>query len=85
MLCDKRMPVGLKDKVYHMVVRPAVLYGSECWPIKKTQVQRLMVAEMRMIRWMCGYTRMDRISDGAIKDLVKVAPVEDKIRETRLR
>ena len=29
-LCDKRVPLGLKDKVYHMVVRPAVLYGSEC-------------------------------------------------------
>ena len=49
-LCDKRMPVGLKGKVYHMVVIPAVLYGAKCWPIKKTHVQRLMVAEMRMIR-----------------------------------
>jgi len=29
-LCDKRMPVGLKGKVYRMVVRPALLYGSEC-------------------------------------------------------
>ena len=55
-LCDKKMPVGLKGKVYRMVVRPAILYGSKCWPIKNTQVQRLMVAEMRMIRWMCGYT-----------------------------
>jgi len=56
------MPVGLKGKVYCTVIRPAVLYGSECWPIKKTQVPRLMIAEMRMIRWMCGYMRMDRIS-----------------------
>ena len=37
-LCDKRMPVGLKGKVYRMVVRPAVMYGAECWPIKKAQV-----------------------------------------------
>ena len=37
-LCDKRVPCGLKGKVYCMVVRPAVLYGSECWPLKKTQV-----------------------------------------------
>ena len=44
------MPVGLKGKVYRMVVRPVVLYRSERWPIKKTQVQRLIVAEMRMIR-----------------------------------
>ena len=60
-LCDKRVSRGLKSKVYRMVVRPAVLYGSKCWPLKKTQVQRLMVAEMRMLRWMCGYSKIDRI------------------------
>ena len=38
-----------------------------------------------MIRWMCAYTRMDRISNGAIRDLVKVVPIEDKMREIRLR
>ena len=85
MLCDKRMSVRLKGKVYHTVVRPAILYGSKCWPIKKTQVQRLMVSEMRMIRWMCGYMRMDRIRNEVIRDLVNVAPIEDKMRETRLR
>jgi len=26
MLCDKRVPLGLKGKVYRRVVRPAVLY-----------------------------------------------------------
>ena len=77
---DKRMPIGLKGKVYHMLVRPAVLYGSECWYINKTHVQRLIVADMRMIRLVCGYTIMDRISNGVIRDLVKVAPVEDKMR-----
>jgi len=49
-LCDKKIPFRLKGRVYQMVVRPALLYGADCWPIKKTQVQRLMVAEMRMIR-----------------------------------
>jgi len=85
MLCDKRVPLGLKGKVYRMVVRSAALYGSECWPLKKTQVQRLMVAEMRMIRWMRGFTRIDRIRNWVIRDLAKVAPIEDKMRETRLR
>jgi len=44
-----------------------------------------MVAEMSMIRWIYGYMRMDRISNGVIKGLVKVVPIEDKMRETRLR
>ena len=48
-------------------------------------MQRLMVAEMRMIRWMCGYSIRDRIRNKVIRDLVKVAPIEDKMRETRLR
>jgi len=67
-----------------VVVRPALLYGSECWPIKKAQVQRLMVAEMRMLRWMCGYTRFDRLGNKAIRKLVEVGPIEDKLRESRL-
>jgi len=73
-LCDKRMPVRIKGKVYRTVIRPAILYCSECWPIKKTQVQKLRFVEMRMIKWMCGYTRMDRIRNEVIRDLVKVAP-----------
>jgi len=38
-----------------MVVTFVVLYGSECWSIKKTQVQGLIAAEMRMNRWISGY------------------------------
>jgi len=34
---------------------------------------------------MCGYTRIDRIRNGVIRDLVKVAPIGDKLREIRLR
>ena len=75
----------MKCKVYRMVVRPAVLYGSECWPLKKTQVKKLLVAEMRMVRWMCGFTRLDRIRNGVIRGLAKVAPIEEQMRESRLR
>ena len=34
---------------------------------------------------MCGYTRIDRIRNEVIRDLVQVAPIGDKMRETRLR
>jgi len=34
---------------------------------------------------MCGYSRIDRIRNGVIRDLVKVAPIGDQMREIRLR
>jgi len=68
-----------------MVVRPMLLYGAECWPIKKTQAQRLIVVEMRMNWWMCGYTRLDRLWNVVIREKVGVAPLKEKMRESRLR
>ncbi|VFR02670.1 unnamed protein product [Cuscuta campestris] len=75
----------MKGKFYRSVVRPAMLYGAECWAVKKTHVCRLHAVEMRMLRWMCGKTRLDKISNEVIRCQVGMAPVEDKLREARLR
>jgi len=48
-LCNKKIPLRLKEKVYCMVVRITLLHGAESWPIKKSHIQRTRVAEMRMI------------------------------------
>jgi len=40
---------------------------------------------MIMIWWMCGYIRLDRLRNVVIKEKVGVAPLEEKIRESRLR
>jgi hypothetical protein len=48
-LCDPRVPLKLKGKFYRTAVRPAMLYGVECWPTKRRHVQQLSVAEMRML------------------------------------
>ena len=84
-LCDKRVPQKLKGKFYRMAVRPAMLYGAECWPTKRRHVQQLGVAEMRMLRWMCGHTRKDRVRNDDIRDRVGVAPIEEKLVQHRLR
>ncbi|KAG2631849.1 hypothetical protein PVAP13_2NG049401 [Panicum virgatum] len=40
---------------------------------------------MRMLRWFCGHTRRDRVRNEAIRERVRVAPIEEKLTQHRLR
>jgi hypothetical protein len=84
-LCDKRVPQKLKGKFYRTAIRPAMLYGAECWPTKRRHVQQLSVAEMCTLRWCCGHTRRDRVRNDDIRDRVGVASIEEKLIQHRLR
>jgi hypothetical protein len=84
-LCDPRVPLKLKCKFYRTVIRPVMLYRVECWPTKRRHVQQLSVAEMRMLQWICGNTRRDRIRHDDIRERLGVAPVEEKLVQHRLR
>ena len=30
-ICDRKVPNKVKGKFYRIAIRPAMLYGSECW------------------------------------------------------
>jgi len=79
-----RISLRLKGRVYRIVVRPTLLYGAECWPIKKSHLKRMMVAEMRIIRWICGHTRLYMISNEVIRGKLGVTSIEDRTRQARL-
>ncbi|CAG5046622.1 unnamed protein product [Parnassius apollo] len=84
-LCDSRMPIKIKGNVYKSAVRPALPYGSECWPMRKTDEQKLHVTEKKMLRWSGGVSRTDKIRNDYIRGSFKVAMVHEKLRENRLR
>jgi len=41
--------------------------------------KEISVAEMRMLRWMCGVTRVDKIRNEYIRGSIGVASIANKI------
>ena len=84
-MCDRKMPVELKDKVFKTIIRPAMTYGSECWAVKKKDENKLNSAEMRMLRWARGKTRLDHIRNEDIRKEAHVKPVAMFLENKRLK
>ncbi|KAK3527767.1 hypothetical protein QTP86_006534 [Hemibagrus guttatus] len=84
-LCDRKISARIKGKVYRTVVRAAMLYGLETVSLRKRQESELEVAELKMLRFSLGVTRLDRIRNEYIRGTAHVGRLGDKVRETRLR
>ncbi|KAK3572920.1 hypothetical protein QTP86_010565 [Hemibagrus guttatus] len=84
-LCDRKISARIKGKVYRTVVRPAMLYGLETVSLRKRQESELEVAELKMLRFSLGVTRLDRIRNEYIRGTAHVGHLGDKVREARLR
>jgi len=68
-MCEFYLIVNI-GQFYRTAVRPAMLYGTECWAVKSQHESQVRVAEMRMLRWMSGKTRQDRIRNNTIRERV---------------
>ncbi|KAK3567280.1 hypothetical protein QTP86_016086, partial [Hemibagrus guttatus] len=84
-LCDRKISARIKGKVYRTVVRPAMLYFLETVSLRKRQESELEVAELKMLRFSLGVTRLDRIRNEYIRGTAHVGRLGDKLREARLR
>ena len=51
MMYHRNIPTKLKDKVYKTAIKPAMVYGAECWAVRKKGVRKLHTTEMRMLQW----------------------------------
>jgi len=65
----KKTRTDTQTKFYKVVARPSLLYVSETWVTTKWDITGLEAAEMRFLRSVTGYTRLDKIrSDIIIKN-----------------
>ena len=72
-------------KLYMTVIRPVLLYGAECWTVRKKEEQILEKTEIRMLRRIKGVTLRDRVKSLDIRNELGVSSIQEKVREMRLR
>ena len=51
----------INGDVYRTVVRSVRVGGAETWALQKIRRKKLEVAEMRMLPYKCGVTKLDMI------------------------
>ena len=56
-----------KLKLYMTIIRPVLLYGAECWTVRKKEKQILEKTEMRMLRRIKGVKLRDRVKSVDIR------------------
>ena len=74
-----------QEKVYRTVLRPALMYGAETWALKKADEKKSEVAKMRMLRWMCGVAKVDKIRNERIRGTTKVGEITKKVQDRRFK
>ena len=40
-ICERNISTKLKDKVYKTAINPAMVYGAECWAVRKNEERKL--------------------------------------------
>ena len=84
----KKTRTDTKTKCYKAVFRPTLLYGTETWVTAKRDMTRLEAAEMRFLRSVKGYTRLDRIRSDVIRKELEISGIQDvrsKYRQNWIR
>ena len=73
----KKTRTDTQIKFYKVVARPTLPYGSETWVTMKRDMTRLEAAEMRFLRSVKGYSRLDKIRSEVIRKELEISRIQD--------
>ena len=85
LLCSKAVSLKVKGSLFKSCVQTVLLYGSETWPAKSEDIQRLDRTETAMIRWMCGSSVGDNPSSDSLRSKLGITPITVLVSRGRLR
>jgi hypothetical protein len=73
----KKTRTETQMKFYEAVARPSLLYGSETWVTTQRDMTRLEAVEMRFLRSVAGYKRLDKIRSQDIRQELEISGIQD--------
>ena len=76
----KELKKATKMRVYHAIVLPTMLYGSETWTVMKRHESRLGATEMAYLRRVEGVTRKDQVRNADVREAVGQEEVMEKVK-----
>ena len=85
----KEVSTKTKLSIHRAIFRPIITYGSESWVDTNSSIQKLEVADMRVLRMVSGIRRWDQwqdnISNDDIRGKLGVNDIDETARQSRLR
>src|SRR3989441_8722734 len=85
LLTARGASLRVKGKICRACVQRVLVYGSETWPMKVDDMQRLVRTENNMVRWMSGVTLNDKRSSEELRCGLGIVGVDRVVRRGRLR
>src|SRR6266516_4816423 len=85
LLTARGSSLRVKGKIYRACVQRVLVYGSETWPMKVDDMQRLVGMENNMVRWMSGVTLKDRRTSEELRHGLGIEGVDSVVSHGRLK
>ena len=79
------MPKKVKRIIHLGILRPILLYGSETWNINKTNLSKIVAADMKVIRLINQVTKMDKIRNIELYKWSRITPIATKIKNSQIQ
>lgn len=82
----RSLSLEIKRKVFESLIAPILLYGSECWTMRKEDERRISVAEMSWLRKIRGVSRLQHIRNEDIRSQLGVREtMVERVKTRRLQ
>jgi len=84
LLTNKDISVIVRGGLCSSCVKSSMLHGSETWPIGKENEVALQWAEMRMVRWVCGFKLQDSVPSKGLRESLGLNDIISVLQQNRL-